>query len=130
MLLSFNKKLCKLIQFNDNVDDVSNDFIKSHSTFENNKYTKNNVAVIHNELEFNNFIELMQSNTEILFVKVAVLYESILMTNIDMLNNSDNIEKLKSIVNNNKLDYVIVCGNHHSLEYLWGSDSFIKMFLE
>jgi hypothetical protein len=117
-------KSCKYIQFNDSVDDVAADFLKSHSTFENNRYTENNIVVVHTTKEFNDFIDLMKSDTT---KKIIVLYESILMLQIDSFNNSTNIEKLKSV--KDKLEYVIVCGNQHSLEYLWGSDAFTGMFL-
>lgn len=114
-----------LKQFNENVDDIAKDFLRTHYTLDNKKYKPDNILVAHDIDEFNNFIGLMNTNESSQF-KIIVLYESILMNDIDKLNTSPNIEKLKSV--KDKLEYVVVCGNQHSLDYLWESDSFKKIF--
>lgn len=112
-------------QFYDSVDDIACDFFKSHSTYDNQKYTQNNIIKVHNNHEFFEFIDMMGTN-EHNMIKVVVLYESILLMDVDEFNNSPNIKRLASV--KDKLEYVIVCGNQHSLEYLWESDAFREMF--
>ena len=113
----------KLKQFNESVGDIAKDFFRTHLSKRKDKIM---IHAVHNTHDFDNFIDMVNNDINNTISRVVVLYESILMTDIDQQNTSPNIEKLKSI--KDKLEYVVVCGNQHSLEYLWGSDSFTKMF--